>query len=55
MNFLDDCNFSYYDKDKSDIFVLGTIMIEASLLKPIRFYDKNFKKPKLDQISKLLN
>lgn len=33
MNFLDDCNFSFYDKENSDVFVLGTIMLEASLLK----------------------
>ena len=55
VNFLDDCNFSFYDKDKSDIFVLGTIMMEASLLKEIRLYDKKFKKAKLEQIQKLLN
>jgi hypothetical protein len=40
MNFLDDCNFSFYDKEKSDIFVLGVILLEASLLKTITLYEK---------------
>lgn len=54
MNFLDDCNFSYYDKDKSDVFILAAIMLEISLLKPIQLYDKRRKKAVLQQIPQLL-
>lgn len=54
MNFLDDFNFSYYDKDKSDVFILSVIMLEISLLKPVKLYDKNRKKAALHQIPQLL-
>lgn len=45
MNFLDDCNFSFFDKEKSDIFVLGVILLEAALLENVELYDKKHKKP----------
>lgn len=54
MNFLDDCNFSFYDKELSDVFVLGTIMLEASLLASIDLYDSKKKRPQLEQIPFLL-
>lgn len=55
MNFLDDCNFSFYDKDKSDIFVLGVLMLEAAILKEIRLYDKKKKRPHLNVLNDCLN
>ena len=42
MSFMDDCNFSYYDKEKSDVFILGAILLEASLLKSVKFYNKSY-------------
>lgn len=44
MNFMDDCNFSYYDKEKSDVFILGSIILESSLLKNIKFFNKTSKR-----------
>ena len=54
MNFLDDCNFSFYDKELSDVFVLGCIMLEASLLTTIDLYDSKKKRPQLEQLPFLL-
>ncbi len=45
INCLEDCNFSYYDKQRSDIFVLAMVMLEAALLKEIVIYDQVRKKP----------
>lgn len=47
---MDDCNFSYYDKEKSDVFILGAILLEASLLKSVKFYNKSSKRPLLEKI-----
>ena len=55
MNFLDDCNFSFYDKETSDVFVLGLIMLEASLLKKIELYDTEKKRPKLESLPSFLH
>lgn len=55
MNFLDDFNFSFYDKEMSDVFTLGCIMLEASLLEDTKLYDSDLKKPKLGKLQPLLN
>lgn len=55
ISFLDDCNFSFYDKEKSDIFVLAVIMLEASLLRSIQLFDRQTKKPYLDIIPVAMN
>ena len=33
MNCLEDQNFFYYEKEKSDIFILGVIVVDLALLK----------------------
>lgn len=55
MNFLDDCNFSFYDKEMSDVFILGCIMLEASILEDTKLYDSTLKKPTLDKLQPMLN
>ena len=55
MNFLDDCNFSFYDKEKSDVFILGVILLESALLENIELYDKNKKRPLLEKLPLLIS
>ena len=50
MNFLDDCNFSYYDKEKSDVFTLAAILLETALLKDVKLYDPKKKASLLENI-----
>lgn len=40
---IDDQNFFYYDKEKSDVFVLAMILIDAALLTNNYLYDPNKK------------
>ena len=54
ISFLDDCNFSFYDKEKSDVFILGAIMLEASLLHEIKILEPQTKRPLFDNITKSL-
>lgn len=54
ISLIEDNNFYYYDKEKSDIFILGMLILELSLLSPIEFYDKNHKKLDLYVLAKNL-
>ena len=47
MNCLEDQNFFYYDKEKSDIFILGMIIVDLSLLQNNILYDAVKKKANL--------
>jgi hypothetical protein len=47
---LDDQNFFYYDKEKSDIFVLAMIIIDSALLSNHFLYDVVKKKPVFEEI-----
>ena len=54
MNCLEDQNFFYYDKEKSDIFILGMIIIDLALLQSNILYDAVKKKASLDTLPGLL-
>jgi hypothetical protein len=47
MNCLEDQNFFYYDKEKSDIFILGMIIVDLALLQNNILYDAVKKKASL--------
>ena len=47
MNCLDDQNFFYYDKEKSDVFVLAMIILDLCLLETHYLYDAIKKRPQL--------
>lgn len=51
---LDDQNFFYYDKEKSDIFVLAMIVIDIALLSNHYLYDPAKKRPLFEDIRGLL-
>lgn len=51
---LDDQNFFYYDKEKSDIFVLAMIVIDIALLSNHYLYDPTNKRPLFEDIKGLL-
>jgi hypothetical protein len=42
---LDDQNFFYYDKEKSDIFVLAMIVVDLALLSNHYLYESQRRKP----------
>jgi hypothetical protein len=54
MNCLDDQNFFYYEKEKSDIFILAMIIVDISLLSNNYLYDPIRKRPNLDALPDLL-
>lgn len=47
---LDEENYIYYDKEKSDVFVLAIIIIDVALLSKSSIYDPIKKKAMLDKI-----
>jgi hypothetical protein len=47
---LDEENYIYYDKEKSDVFVLAMIIIDVALLSKSSIYDPIKKKAMLDNI-----
>lgn len=51
---MDDQNFFYYDKEKSDIFVLAMIIIDIALLSNHYLYDAAKKKSLFEEIQNLL-
>ena len=54
MNCLEDQNFFYYEKEKSDIFILAMIVVDLALLKNNYLYDVAKRRPHLDLIPGLL-
>jgi predicted transcriptional regulator with HTH domain len=54
MNCLEDQNFFYYEKEKSDIFILAMILVDLALLKTNYLYDVSKRKAHLDNIPGLL-
>lgn len=44
INLIEDNNFYYYDKEKSDVFILAMIILEIGNLKPIQYFNLNTKK-----------
>ena len=50
MGCLDDQNFFYYDKEKSDVFVMGMIMVDLALLGDHFLYDTERHQAKLEVI-----
>lgn len=54
MNCLDDQNFFYYDKDKSDVFVLAMIIVDLALLSENYLYDPVKKRANLEILPQLL-
>lgn len=54
MNCLEDQNFFYYEKEKSDIFILAMIIVDLALLQNNYLYDVAKRKPNLDCIPGLL-
>ena len=55
MSCLDDQNFFYYDKEKSDIFILGMIIVDIALLSFNYLYDPIKRKSKQTIIPSLLS
>lgn len=51
---LDDQNFFYYDKEKSDIFILAMIIIDIALLSDHYLYQISKKKSIVEEIDDLL-
>ena len=51
---IDDQNFFYYDKEKSDVFVLAMIIVDAALLATNFLYDPNRKRPLQETVDGLL-
>lgn len=43
-NLVDDNNFYQYEKEKSDVFILGMIILEISNLLPLKYYDVKTKR-----------
>jgi hypothetical protein len=54
MNCLDDQNFFYYDKEKSDVFVLAMIVVDLALLCENYLYDPVKKRANLEIVPQLL-
>lgn len=54
MGCLDDQNFFYYDKEKSDVFTMAMIMVDLALLSDNYLFDTKHRKPKLETIPRLL-
>jgi hypothetical protein len=52
---MEDQNFFYYDKERSDVFVLAMIIVDIALLSSNFLYDINRKKPALELIPGLIN
>lgn len=55
MHCMEDQNFFYYDKERSDVFVLAMIIVDIALLSSNFLYDINRKKPALELIPGLIN
>lgn len=51
---IDGQNFFYYDKKKSDVFVLAMILVDAALLVNNYLYDPNKKLPLQQTVDGLL-
>ena len=43
-NLVDDNNFYQYEREKSDVFILGMIILEVSNLLPLKYYDVKTKR-----------
>ena len=54
MDFLKDCSFSYYDKQKSDVFTLGAILLQAALKSNFCLYDPQPKTSRIYVLPGLL-
>ena len=54
MSCLDDQNFFYYDKEKSDVFVMAMIMVDLALLRDHFLYNTEHHQAKLDVVPRLL-
>lgn len=54
MNCIDDQNFFYYDKEKSDIFVVAMIIVDLCTLRSNFLFDPIKKKAMLEKIDVLL-
>jgi hypothetical protein len=54
MNCLDDQNFFYYDKEKSDVFVLAMVVVDLALLCENYLYDPVKKRANLEIVPQLL-
>lgn len=48
VNLVEDNNFYYYEKEKSDVFILAMIALEIGNLTPVSYYDRNTKKFNFD-------
>ena len=44
MNLVDDNNFYYYDKEKSDVYILGMMILELGNLQPVPYYNPQRKR-----------
>jgi serine/threonine protein kinase len=49
-NLVDDNNFYQYEKEKSDVYILGMIILEISNLAPLKYYDIKTKRFQFDII-----
>jgi serine/threonine protein kinase len=54
VSLVEDNNFYYYDKEKSDVFILAMITLEAANLTPIPYYEPKTRKISLDLITQAL-
>ena len=54
MNCLEDQNFFYYEKEKSDVFILAMIVVDLALLKTNYLYDVAKRRPNLEALPVLL-
>jgi hypothetical protein len=55
INLIEDNNFYYYDKEKSDVFILGMIILEIGNLKPVPYFNISNKKFDFGEIIPALN
>lgn len=54
MNCLEDQNFFYYEKEKSDVFILAMIVVDLALLQNNYLYDVAKRRPNLEALPLLL-
>jgi hypothetical protein len=54
MNCLEDQNFFYYEKEKSDVFILAMIVVDLALLQTNYLYDVAKRRPNLEALPLLL-
>ena len=50
VNLVEDNNFYYYEKEKSDVFILAMLMLEIGTLSTVKYYNPISKKFNFDAV-----